>query len=203
PLVEQIVGAVTQCILSRQWRPGSRVQSIREFARAHGVSTSTVVEGYDRLVALGLLTARRGAGFFVAEAGRSLNLSGMNQDLLQQHAIDNNWLLRNIFEQREGGIQAGCGWLPESWHDLEEVRKGLRHLSLNPHGLLRYGSPKGYEPLREQLTRQLAELEIDAVPSRILLTHGASQGLDLVVRLLTREGDTVLVDDPGYSNLLL
>ena len=203
PLVEQIVGAVTQCILSRQWRPGSRVQSIREFARTHGVSTSTVVEGYDRLVALGLLTARRGAGFFVAEAGRGLNLSGMNQDLLQQHAIDNNWLLRNIFEQREGGIQAGCGWLPESWHDLEEVRKGLRHLSLNPHGLLRYGSPKGYEPLREQLTRQLAELEIDAAPSRILLTHGASQGLDLVVRLLTREGDTVLVDDPGYSNLLL
>ena len=58
PLVEQIVSAVTQSILSRQWRPGSRVQSIREFARTHAVSTSTVVEGYDRLVALGLLTAR-------------------------------------------------------------------------------------------------------------------------------------------------
>jgi DNA-binding transcriptional MocR family regulator len=123
--------------------------------------------------------------------------------MMHQHAIDSNWLLRDILEQREGGIQAGCGWLPENWHDLEEVRKGLRHLSLNPRGMLRYGPPKGYEPLREQVARQLAELEIDAVPSQILLTHGASQGLDLVVRRLTREGDTVLVDDPGYCNLLL
>jgi DNA-binding transcriptional MocR family regulator len=203
PLVEQIVSAVTQCILSRQWRPGSRVQSIREFARTHAVSTSTVVEGYDRLVAMGLLTAKRGAGFFVAETGRGLNLPGMHQEMIHQHAIDDNWLLRNILEHREGGIQAGCGWLPESWHDLESVRKGLRHLALSPHGMVRYGPPKGYEPLREQVTRQLAELEIDAAPAQVLLTHGASQGLDLVVRRLTREGDTVLVDDPGYSNLLL
>ena len=151
---------------------------------------------------MGLLTARRGAGFFVAETGRGLNLPGMRPE--DHHARHRRQLAAaQHLEHREGGIQAGCGWLPESWHDLEEVRKGLRHLALSPHGMVRYGPPKGYEPLREQVTRQLAELEIDAAPAQVLLTHGASQGLDLVVRRLTREGDTVLVDDPGYSNLLL
>ena len=73
---------------------------------------------------------------------------------------------------------------------------------MRPKGLIGYGHPKGFEPLRQHLARQLAELEIEAPPSQILLTHGASQGLDLVIRRLAQPGDTVLVDDPGYSNLL-
>jgi DNA-binding transcriptional MocR family regulator len=203
PLVAQIVNGITRCILSRQWRPGTRTQSIRQFARQHGVSTSTVVEAYDRLVAAGLLTARRGAGFFVAEAGRvdprpqQAPVEGMDEV-----AINADWLLRNIYERREGSIFAGCGWLPEDWHDLDAVSKGFRHLALHPQSAIHYGHPKGYEPLRQQLTRQLAEMEIDAPPAQILLTLGASQGIDLIVRRLTQPGDTVLVDDPGYSNLL-
>jgi DNA-binding transcriptional MocR family regulator len=203
PLVAQIVNGITRCILSRQWRPGTRTQSIREFARQHSVSTSTVVEAYDRLVAAGLLTARRGAGFFVAESGRvDPNRPPAPQERLDEAALNGDWLLRNIYEQQDGNIYAGCGWLPETWHDLDAVSKGLRSLALRPQGSIRYGHPKGYEPLRQQLTRQLAEMEIDAPPEQILLTLGASQGIDLIVRHLTQPGDTVLVDDPGYSNLL-
>lgn len=202
PLVAQIVNGLTRSILSRQWRPGSRAQSIREFARQHGISTSTVVEAYDRLVAAGLLTARRGAGFFVAEAGRADTHRPQVPDRQDEAAINSDWLLRNIYEQREGDIYAGCGWLPETWHDMDAFSRGLRHLALHPQGSIRYGHPKGYEPLRQQLTRQLAELEIEAPPAQILLTLGASQGMDLIVRRLTQPGDTVFVDDPGYSNLL-
>ena len=36
----------------------------------------------------------------------------------------------------------------------------------------------------------------------MLLTHGSSHALDLAIRRLVRAGDAVLVDDPGYSNLL-
>lgn len=200
PLVAQIVTALTQAIVSRQWRPGSRVQSIREFARIHEVSTSTVVEAYDRLVAAGRLKARRGAGFFVPDSDRVE--AHQQPDRANRATIDGDWLLRDIFEQGESGIAAGCGWLPENWHDLEAVSKGLRQLALSPKGMMRYGSPKGLEPLRQQITRYLAELEIDAPPSQILLTSGASQGMDLIVRRLTQPGDTVFVDDPGYTNLL-
>ena len=199
PLVAQIVQGLSQCILSRRWRPGSRTPSIREFARTHGVSTSTVVEAYDRLVAAGLLAARRGAGFFVTEPARGEVRPVPN---LAKTAIDGDWLLRNVYEPEAQGIDAGCGWLPESWHDVDAVCKGLRRLAMQPGGLIGYGPPKGFEPLRQQLARQLAELEIEAAPSQILLTHGASQGLDLLARRLTQPGDTVFVDDPGYSNLL-
>jgi len=36
----------------------------------------------------------------------------------------------------------------------------------------------------------------------VLLTQGATQALDLIVRTLFRPGDTVLVEDPCYCNLL-
>ena len=182
--------------------PRQPPQSIREFARLQGVSTSTVVEAYDRLVAAGLLTARRGAGFFVAEAGRTDAHGGPAQDRMDPAAISSDWLLRDIYEQREGDIYAGCGWLPETWHDLEAVSKALRHLALNPQGTIRYGHPKGYEPLRQQLTRQLAELEIEAPPPRSCSPWAPARAMDLIVRRLTQPGDTVFVDDPGYSNLL-
>jgi len=37
---------------------------------------------------------------------------------------------------------------------------------------------------------------------QILLTHGATHAFDLILRTLTKPGDTVFVEDPGYSNLL-
>ena len=48
----------------------------------------------------------------------------------------------------------------------------------------------------------LAEQEIAVGTEQVLLTHGSSQAMDLVARRLVRPGDAVLVDDPGYPNLL-
>src|SRR6516225_3951544 len=50
----------------RLLRPGTRLPSIRGFAESHNVSRFTVVEAYDRLVAMGYLQSRRGAGFYTA-----------------------------------------------------------------------------------------------------------------------------------------
>jgi DNA-binding transcriptional MocR family regulator len=64
--------------------------------------------------------------------------------------------------------------------------------------LLNYGTPQGYAPLRQQLQRKLAALEIEAAPEQILTTLGATQALDLVAREFCRPGDTVFVDDPAW-----
>jgi DNA-binding transcriptional MocR family regulator len=70
-----------------------------------------------------------------------------------------------------------------------------------PHTkLLEYGHPLGYLPLRQALQARLAELEIDAPPTRILLTDGGMQAIDLTLRHLVQPGDAVLVDDPSFFN---
>ncbi len=200
PLIDQIQRAIRTQIDSRTIRPGARLLSIRQFATQHAVSRSTVVEAYDRLVALGYVEARRGAGFFAASGQQRADHADIavarkgNEELV--------WLIRRLLEARDGAILAGGPWLPNSWMDEMGIRQSLAALARkNGTHLIEYGNPFGYLPLREHLSVMLADLGITARASQIVLTQGTSQALDLVVRHFVRPGDPVVVDDPGYYNL--
>ncbi|MGB8974722.1 MAG: winged helix-turn-helix domain-containing protein, partial [Pseudomonas capeferrum] len=67
PLVQQLTDHLQTWIDQQRLRPGARLPSIRALAHSQAVSTSCVIEAYDRLVASGWLEARHGTGFFVAE----------------------------------------------------------------------------------------------------------------------------------------
>ncbi len=54
----------------RQYTPGARIPSVRAMAESMGVSKSTVVEAYGRLVAEGIVQPRLGSGFYVAARSR-------------------------------------------------------------------------------------------------------------------------------------
>ena len=55
PLADQIVAGIMRQIQDRHLRPGAKLPSIRAFADTYKVSRFTVVEAYDRLVAMGYL----------------------------------------------------------------------------------------------------------------------------------------------------
>ncbi len=67
PLCDQVVAGIKRQIDDRHLRPGTKLPSIRNFAETYHVSRFTVVEAYDRLVAMGYLQSRRGAGFYRRE----------------------------------------------------------------------------------------------------------------------------------------
>lgn len=200
PLVDQIVNGIRTHIDDRLLRPGTRLPAIRQFAAQHSVSRFTVVEAYDRLVALGHLQSRRGSGFYVAN--RPLPAAAERSGDAIERAIDAAWLMREIAVDIPGRIQAGAGSLPAAWLDEAGVLRALRGLGrrtdVRP---VSYGSAQGYAPLRAQLQVRLAEIGIAARPEQIVLTYGVHQALDIVCRYFLRPGDCVLVDDPGYWNL--
>lgn len=199
PLIQQIVDEITQAVAEKRLRAGSRLPSIRSFASAHGVSTFTVVGAYDRLVAQGVLEARKGAGFFVRERGAG----AIPQSPLElSDSITKGWQVRNVMQSGAGVIQPGAGWLPLAWHDGEDTARALRQIAARPNDLFGYGDPKGYVPLREQIVRQLAEYEIASEVPGVMTTLGVNQSLDLIIRHYVKPGDVVVVDEPGYSDLL-
>lgn len=65
-----------------------------------------------------------------------------------------------------------------------------------------YGLPRGHMALRVVIAETLAEHQIAVTADSVLLTQGSSQALDLAARLLVKPGDCVLVDNPGYPNLM-
>lgn len=199
PLVLQIVEGFRLIIQDGSLRAGSKAPSIRQFAHTQGVSVFTVVDAYDRLVAQGYFASRPHSGFFVkprliAEAGAAGH--GPN------FSFDSMWYLRRIFENRALRMKPGCGWLPSDYVFQEGMRRSLRSLAADNVDLGGYGEPKGFPPLRQLVCDLLAEQEITVASEQVLLTHGSSHAMDLVARRLVKPGDAVLVDDPGYPNLL-
>ncbi|WP_409031231.1 PLP-dependent aminotransferase family protein [Janthinobacterium sp. CG_23.3] len=195
-MVDQLSGL----ILARSLGAGRKLPSIREFAAVNGISKSTAVEAYDRLVAQGLLTSRPKAGFYVATLRGPVELRSAI-DLSAQRAIDPIWMLRNSLQLDPAMLKPGCGWLPAPLLHSEGIARGLRAVSrAGAQALSGYGEPLGFEPLRRHLQRLLALRGIDAGAGQIMLTDSGSQAIDLALRLLLRPGDTVLVDDPCYFN---
>ena len=179
---------------------GTRIPSIREFARTYKVSRFTVVEAYDRLVAMGYLEARRGSGFYTTHRPGERSWSDAEAD--RTRGFDVAWMIRQVLEERGDTLMAGAPWLPDEWLDQAGIRSVVRQLARNSGDhLLGYGHPAGYLPLRQQLQLKLSELGIAAPPEQIVLTYGTSQALDLVIRRLVGPEDAVLVDDPGYYNV--
>ena len=202
PLAEQIVAGIKRQIDDRHLQPGSKLPSIRIFARDHKVSRSTVVEAYDRLVAMGYLQSRRGAGFYTAAARIEAETASVAPTDAYKGNEELVWLIRRVLEADENTILAGGPWLPNSWLDESGIRQSLNVLARkNGAYLLEYGDPFGYLPLREHLVLMLGGLGIAAHSGQILLTQGTSQALELVMRWLLKPGDAALVDDPGYYNL--
>ena len=179
---------------------GDKLPSIREYAQANGCSKNTVISAFDRLTADGLIEPRRGAGFFVTHAAKMPQLDDDAPTL--DRAMDSVWLMREQLQSKPDFLNLGEGFPPVAW--LEETRLDHFHQRVVRTGvasLFRYGSRFGYLPLRQHLQQKLAGYEIEAAPPQIVLTHGANQAMDMVLRYFVRAGDTVLVDDPGYYAL--
>ncbi len=200
-LVDQIVGAISTMVNERQLGTGTKMPSVRQFAKINSVSTYTVVDAYERLHQLGLLSSRRGSGFFVnrspsqAPCAPAAAPPGLQSEL---DALAPDW-----YSGQGEALPVGAGWLPPEWYGENTILDAVRHAMKIPAGRLRgYGHPLGFPSLRQHLASSLSGELFAVEPDQVLLTHGATHAFDLVLRTLTRPGDVVLVEDPGYSNLL-
>ena len=197
--ISAVMTTVRQRIAARSLVPGDKLPSIRGLAKTLHVSTSTVVEAYERLAAEGVVRSRPGSGFYVTGPLAPLNLAVVEPRL--DRAIDPFWVSRQSLEASDTVLKPGCGWLPPSWLPEAGLRRALRTLArADTCALADYGTPLGLPPLRQLLARQLSERGVTAPPEQIMLTESGTQAIDLLCRFLIEPGDTVLVDDPCYFN---
>jgi DNA-binding transcriptional MocR family regulator len=208
-LTAQLAGRYAERIRQRLLAPGTRLPSVRECARRHEVSTHTVVAAYDLLLAWGLVDARKQRGFYVrdatAAAGARMGVAGATADPAGAPPpvpISATSLIRGMFQRPGGAPMPGLGTLPAEWLDLPLLASALRKVSATAALSLtsvRYGEPAGEIRLRQALATTLAGIGVRASVQQIVTTVGATQALDIVTRTLLRWGDTVLVDEPGWS----
>ena len=207
-LAEQLAARYGELVQRRLLAPGARLPSVRECAKRHAVSPATVVNAYDRLLALGLVEVRAHRGFFVRGAADGREGRATQPARPQSRAAppvmpsSATALIRGMFQGPGGRGGPGLGTLPAEWLDAPMLAAAMRKASSAEQmakSALQYGDPAGEIRLRRALATRLGDCGIACGAERIVTTVGATQALDIVTRTLLRSGDSVLVDEPGWS----
>jgi DNA-binding transcriptional MocR family regulator len=194
--VDESIEWVMQRVHRQIFSAGTRLPSIRALARQRGVSPFTISEAYGRLVAVGILEARKGSGYYA----RSHQAKRADSVARRSRKIDLSWLLHHMLSGN-GARGPGLGVLPSEWLDGSEIGAALRSLGRQGRWL-DSGRPSGFEPLRGFIQRRLADLDILSAADQIILTTGITHALNLVLRVLVSPGDTVLTSDPSWFGAL-
>jgi len=142
-LAEQLSGHYAARIRQRLLLPGARLPSVRESARRHRVSPSTVVAAYDQLLAQGLIEAKRQRGFFVRSGEPALSrepvdlppsaLAVTTETAAARTSVptspppvDATALIRGMFNADAQRPAPGLGTLPAEWLDAAMLQTALR-----------------------------------------------------------------------------
>jgi DNA-binding transcriptional MocR family regulator len=99
-----------------------------------------------------------------------------------------------------GMIDLGIGQ-PSPWLlPVELMAKAAAHCTMQPGAmLLSYGSEQGDGHFRAALSGFLEGIYgMPVDPAHLLVTNGASQGLDLICTLFSQAGDSIFVEEPTY-----
>ncbi len=192
---------VRDLVASGALRRGSRVPSILELSRALAVAKNTVIAALDELCGEGLLEARPRQGFFVRsvrrrERARATRLTDLEIDRVA------HGMASILVNSGDGFIPIGSGTAAESLLATPEWTATLRSAPpRSPMESLRYADPMGEPHLREAIAARYGGP--DEPSGRVIITHGAVEGLNLCFAVTAAETGSrrVAIESPGYFML--
>ena len=107
----------------------------------------------------------------------------------------------NRLEFEPDFLRLGTGELSPRVLPEEYLNRAL--MKLSRHGMFpSYAHPLGLPELRQEISRRLSRLHIEAEPENILITNGALQALQLIASGLTFKGTVLYTESPSYINSL-
>lgn len=197
-LQDQIVQFFREAIVAGKMQPGKRVPSSRKLALEHGISRTTAVEAYERLVAEGYLVSWRGAGVFVAES--------LPEDVRTQVAerrIGRASRRTPIFAKpnmREYRLPLAPG-MPAidrfPWSDWAKITSQI--CREQPLDAISYGDPQGELSLREAIAEYLGVARgIVCGPEQIVVMSGTEHTFGFAAERIAVPGTSVWTEDPGH-----
>ncbi len=205
PVYRQIAAHLRAEIEAGRLEPGRRLPPIRELARELGVNRDTVALAYDELSTEGHVESTVGRGTFVC--GPAAPMAPVEPAELPLAAAVDRLLHLERARPRYGAARDTAplhALVPDpALYPVDEFRRALaRVLARDGAELLLYGGTQGHAGLRAALAERLNARGIEVGPDEVVLSHGASQGIELALRLFAGPGDSVAVEEPTYANVL-
>lgn len=196
---QSVMDWINERIDHHVYTSGQRLPSVRQLAKQLQVSTFTVTQAYEQLVAAGRVTAKAGSGFYVTPPLTSHDRPKINPTSNTDTVIDTQWLMQQLYSDMPPAQSPSSGSLPAAWLQYERMPTIVRQVALTLNGFVhRSEDIRGYEPLRQQFCHQTHQLGMKFSPENLITTNGVSSAITLLSQHLLNQGDTVIVDNPGW-----
>ncbi|GFE67068.1 MocR-like pyridoxine biosynthesis transcription factor PdxR [Litoreibacter roseus] len=200
-LAAQLAGELRKIIVAGTLSAGSKLPSSRVLSKQLSVGRNVVTEAYDALISEGLVDSIHGAGSFVAEGSNSTAsnprrhprsvFSEATRVLLQRADA---WALPDPHLALTPGIPALDEFPTDQWSRC--LSKALR---TRPSDYVLDTDTRGLLALREAIAAHVGPARgISCHPEQIIVLSSARQAFEIVTRLFSDPGDTVLVENPGF-----
>ncbi|MGD8778879.1 MAG: PLP-dependent aminotransferase family protein [Ignavibacteria bacterium] len=216
PLFKQVISQLKSKIDNDVLKPGEKLPSTRTLSNKLGVNRTTIYKAYQELWALGYIESRSGSYSYVRQR-RGLKPSS---EELPVTTID--WAKKvnpgaeevyRMFgkinypfsEENKSfdGIDLGRLRPDTRIFPVDEFRKSLNKvISENGKVVLDYGGSKGYLPLREFIALRSRLHGISVSAQEIIITSGAQNAIDLLMKLLAKPRSRVFVESPTYGMII-
>lgn len=181
---------------------GARMPSLRHVIAQHGVSQSTASRAYYLLEEWGLVRAQERSGYYVAPgAGMSGDAARKARPDVASGKVDISNLVFSVLDaaKHPGIVPLGSAFPSPHLFPLQRLAKSLARSTrlISPWSTV-VDLPPGNEHLRRQIALRYMGIGIAQPMEEIVVTNGALEALNLCLMAVTRPGDVVAVEAPGF-----
>ncbi len=190
PMYQQIYQFIRHGIMAEEIPQGEKLPSLREAARALGVSLTTVTQAYSQLSMEGYVQNHPKSGFYVSALGPAKNLPSQGLDGLDPF----------LSYSEPKGLADGL-YIDPSCFDFLKWKKCLNQIFTDfPHLLLSEGDPQGEWVLRNEISRYAYQHRgVKCNREQIIIGAGISPIIDFLSVILKKEKIRHLaIENPGF-----
>ena len=215
PMFRQIMDQIIELVDSEALKPGARLPSTRSLADKLAVNRSTVYNAYQELWSLGYLESRPGSYSTVRRRARVASKQDKpDKGLIEWHkriTSGSEGLYEAYLKEKalfpKTAVSEVINFIPLSpdsrLFPMDAFRKCMNHVLISEGvDLLQYGSPLGYGPLREFIAEWMRLHSVSISTDEIMITTGAQNAIELLLKLLTEPGAGVAFETPTYSRAI-
>jgi len=188
------------------YKAGDKLPSLRSIHKERNISIGTVLQAFNHLQDLGLITAQEKSGYFVSY--RPMQEMALPQTIplsLSDEAVHIDKLIRKLHKEDAGkSFVSFANALPD--HRLlpfNAIKRVIQQISRDTSGsYLSMEEAGGNMALREAIARRAFTWGGTLRADELIITNGATEALNLCLRAVTRPGDTILIQEPCYFGIL-
>ncbi|HGN1705077.1 TPA: PLP-dependent aminotransferase family protein [Providencia rettgeri] len=210
---ENVYHTIRNAILDGRISTGIKLPSTRALAEMMSISRNSVIAGFERLIDEGYLYTKKGSGTYVCanipdELVRTISHSQtINQP--QYNALNLNPLVATLSAlwdksrpntNKRQMFNIGIGCVDQFPHELWGRLLG-RVWRRSKQAIPNFNHPDGYLPLKKLLVDYVRSTRgVHCNEKQIIIVNGTQQAINLVAKVLLKQGDNVWLDDPGYDS---